>query len=176
MMSVKYYIVSIIILLFCTPFSFAQTFNEGESNEETITKTDLDISRSIISDFGIGTGTNPRNSQISGNSVFLTQIGEFNSASIITETNASEINVSQYGDKNNVDLTYVANTAIANLTQNGDFNVIKDFVIDENEDVSLNLTQDGDGLIFLRDGVNSLTKSLEFRQSEASPTIIIRSN
>ena len=176
MLSVKYYMMSIIIALFCMQFSFAQTYNEGDSNEETITKADINISRSIFSDFGIGTETNPRNSQISGNSVFLTQIGAFNSASIITETNASEIKVSQYGDENNVDLTYVANTAIADLTQNGDYNIIKDFVIDENEDVSLNLTQDGDGLIFQREGINTLTKSIKFRQSEASPTIIIRSN
>ena len=176
MLSIKYYIVSIIILLFCAPIGFAQTFNESESNEETITKTDQDISRSIFSNIGIGTGANPRNFEISGNSVFLTQIGEFNTASIITETNASEIKVSQYGDENNVELTYVANTAIADLSQNGDFNVIKDFVIDENEDISLDLSQDGDGLTFLREGANSLTKSLKFRQTEASPIIIIRSN
>ena len=176
MLSVKNYIVSILVLLFCTQIGFAQTYNEGDSNEETITKNDIDISRSIFSDFGIGTGANPRNSQISGNSVFLTQIGAFNTTSIITETNASEITVSQNGDENNVELTYVANTAIADLTQNGDFNVIKDFVVNENEDISLDLIQDGDDLLFLREGVNSLTKSLKYRQSEASPTIIIRSN
>ena len=173
MLTVKQSIVSIIVLLFCVQFSFAQTYNEEDSNEETVTKNDLNISRSI---FGIGTGTNPRNSQISGNSIFLTQIGEFNTASIITKTKASEINVLQNGDKNNVELTYVANTAIADLAQNGNYNVIKDFVIDENEDISLDLIQDGNDLMFQREGANSLTKSLKFRQTEASPIIIIKSN
>ena len=171
----KYYSL-IVILLFFIQLSFAQTFNEGETNEETITENDLELSKEFFGNFGIGTGTNPRNSQITGNSVFLTQIGEFNVASIITETNASEISISQDGNVNNVALTYVANTAIANLEQNGDYNIIKDFVINRNEDISLDLTQEGDGLIFVREGANSLTKSLKFKQTEASPTLIIKSN
>ncbi len=171
----KYYSLFISLLIF-VQVSFAQTYNEGETNEETIIKNDLELSKKFFGDFGIGTETNPRNFQITGNTLFLTQIGEFNSASIITETNASEINISQNGDVNNVELSYIANTAIANLEQNGDYNIIKDFVINENADISLDLTQDGDGLIFVREGANSLTKSLKFRQSEASPTLIIRSN
>ncbi len=171
----KYYSLLVLLLIF-TQLSFAQTYNDDETNEETIIKSDIELSKKIFSNFGIGTATNPRNSQITGNSLFLTQIGEFNSASIITETNASEISISQNGDVNNVDLTYVANTATANLEQNGNYNIINDFVINENADISLDLTQDGDGLIFVREGANGLTKSLKFRQTEASPTLIIRSN
>ena len=172
----KKYFSLIVLLMFFTQLSFAQTFNESESNEETIIESDVELSKELFGNFGIGTGTNPRNFQITGNSLFLTQIGEFNSASIITETNASEINISQNGDVNNVELTYVANTAIANLEQNGDYNIIKDFVINRDENISLDLTQEGDGLIFVREGANSLTKSLKFRQTEASPTLIIKSN
>ena len=171
----KYYSLLILLLAF-TQLSFAQTYNESETNEETITENDVELSKEFFGNFGIGTGTNLRNSQITGSTLYLTQIGEFNVASIITETNASEINISQNGDVNNVALTYVANTAIAELTQNGDYNIIKDFVVNRNEDISLDLTQDGDGLIFVREGANSLTKSLKFRQTEASPTLIIKSN
>ena len=154
----KKYFSLIVLLLFLTQLSFSQTFNESESNEETIIENNVELSKELFGNFGIGTGANPRNFQITGNSLFLTQIGEFNSASIITETNASEINISQNGNVNNVDLTYVANTAIANLEQNGDYNIIKDFVIDRDENISLDLTQKGDGLIFVREGANSLTK------------------
>ena len=165
----------LILLLIFAQVSFSQTYNEVETNEETITENDIELSKKIFGNFGIGTGVNPRNYQITGNTLYLTQIGEFNSASIITETNASEINISQNGDRNNVDLTYVANTAIADLIQNGNNNRIRDFVRDRNADISLDLIQDGDGLLFIRNGANSLTKSLKFRQSEASPTLIIRS-
>ncbi len=154
--------------------SYGQTYNEEETNTETI-KNNEELKRSIFANFGIGTSVNPRNYQISGNSLFLTQIGEYNISSIITETNASEININQNGDVNKVDINYVANTAIANLTQNGDNNRISDFVRDRNADISLDLTQNGDGLIFVRKGVNSLTKSLKFRQTEASPILIIKS-
>ena len=171
----KYYSLFISLFIF-VQVSIAQTYNEGETNEEKVTKNDIRLSKNIFGNFGLGTEVNPSNFQMTGNTLYLTQIGEFNSASIITETNASEINVSQNGDVNDVELTYVSNTAIANLEQNGNFNIIKDFVINENADISLDLTQDGDGLMFVREGVNSLTKSLKFRQSEASPNLIIRSN
>ena len=165
----------VINLSFYTAISQTYSEDNDESSNIELVKNN-NMNENIFQALSINNQSNTRNSQITGNSIFLTQIGEFNSASIITETNASEINVSQNGDKNNVDLTYVANTAIADLTQNGDYNIIKDFVIDENEDISLDLIQDGDDLLFLREGVNTLTKSLKFRQSEASPTIIIRSN
>jgi len=152
---------------------YGQTYNEEETNAETI-KNNEELKKSIFANFGFGT-VNPRNSQISGNSVFLTQIGEYNTASIITDTNASEININQNGDVNTVDINYIANTAIANLTQNGDNNRISDFVRDRNADISLNLTQNGDGLLFVREGANSLTKSLKFKQTEASPILIIKS-
>ncbi|MCF6307508.1 MAG: hypothetical protein L3J09_06090 [Flavobacteriaceae bacterium] len=154
--------------------SYGQTYNEEETNAEII-KNNEELKKSIFANLGIGTSVNPRNSQISGNTLFLTQIGEYNTASIITETNASEININQNGDVNTVDINYVANTAIANLTQNGNNNRISDFVRDRNADISLDLIQYGDGLIFVRKGVNSLTKSLKFRQTEASPILIIKS-
>ena len=171
----NYKIVSfIVVLLISVQFSFGQTYNEEQTNEETVTNNE-ELSRNIFANFGIGTETNPRNALISGNSVFLTQIGDFNTASIISETNASEINVTQNGDVNNVNINYVANTAIADLIQNGNSNRIRDFVRDRNADISLDLIQDGDDLLFVREGANSLTKSLKFRQSEASPILIIRS-
>ena len=64
---------------------------------------------------------------------------------------------------------------MADLTQNGDNNLIKDYVYDSSEDIYLNLQQDGDNLTFDKFGSNELTKSLQFRQTEASPKIIIRS-
>lgn len=170
----NHYIQLIGVLLFCIQISYGQTYNETPSNESSVI-SNIELSKSVFADLGIGTGTNPRNATVEGNSVFLTQIGEYNTSSIKTDTKGSEINISQYGDSNNVNITYIANTAIADLVQNGNNNQIVDFVIDENADISLDLIQDGDNLKFVRQGVNSLTKSLKFKQSEASPVLIIKS-
>jgi len=161
-------------LLLIVQVSYGQTYNETTSNEETVI-SNVELSKSVFAGLGIGTGTNPRNATIEGNSVFLTQIGGYNTSSIKSATKSSEINVLQNGNRNDVNITYIANTAIADLVQNGNNNQIIDFVIDENADISLDLIQDGDNLKFVREGVNSLTKSLKFKQTEASPVLIIKS-
>src|SRR5690606_21444382 len=102
-------------------------------------------------------------------------IGEYNTTSIRTRTNASEINVLQNGNSNDANLDYIANTAVTDVIQNGDFNSIRDFVSKPDMDLSLDLIQDGNNLNFVREGANELTKSIKFRQSEASPSLIVRS-
>ena len=160
-----------VIALFTCQLSIAQTYKA----DDRARVENENIARSIFTDFGIDNSTNTRNSTIEGNSVFLKQIGELNTFSVATSTVASDINVLQNGNGNDVALKYKANTAVADLVQNGNNNKISDFVSNGNIDVSLELTQDGNGLIFERDGANELTKSLKFIQTEASPTLIIRS-
>jgi len=151
----------------------SQTYAEKNEVEKVLSGEKLEPS--ILASFGITTTVNPRNSEISGNSVFLNQIGELNEVNISTNTRSSEINVTQNGNYNKTDLRYTAKTAISDILQNGDYNLIKDFVNDPEQDISLDLLQEGDYLNFERQGVNDLTKSLKFRQTEASPSIIIRS-
>lgn len=133
------------------------------------------VSPEMLTNFGIITTPNPKNALIQGNSVYVRQIGDFNTTNIVTNTNASEINLLQNGDYNDTNLDYTANTAVADLIQNGNNNRIRDFVNNPDADVSLDLIQTGSNLNFEREGVNELTKSLKFRQTEASPTIIVRS-
>lgn len=133
------------------------------------------VSPEFLTNLGIMSTPNPKNALVQGNSVYVRQIGEFNTASIVTNTNASDINLLQNGDSNNTELNYTANTAVADLIQNGNNNRISDFANNPDADISLDLVQDGNFLNFEREGVNELTKSLKFRQTEASPTIIVRS-
>ena len=169
----KWYL-GIVAILLCFQVSISQTYTNTETNEDKVVSNE-NISRQVLSSLGIGTATNVRNSTVQGNSVFLRQIGDFNTVSVQVQTNASEISLFQNGDSNDISLDYVANTAITDLVQNGNNNRISDFINDANADVSLDLIQDGDNLNFQRDGANSLTKSLKFKQTEASPTLIIRS-
>lgn len=154
----------------------AQTYSEEnyeESDLELVKSNTMNVN--IFKALGINNQPDSRNLIISGNSINLRQIGDFNQAKINVATNDSEIKLTQNGNYNLTQLEYKANTAVADLTQNGDNNVIKDYVYNPNANIFLDLQQDGDNLTFERFGSNNLTKSLQFRQTEASPTIIIRS-
>ncbi|HLW33992.1 MAG TPA: hypothetical protein VKX40_17160 [Aequorivita sp.] len=168
-------IACVLAMMLTAPLTFAQTYTpEKENNTEggEVVLQGQNVSPEML---GIFTTPNPKNATIKGNAVFLRQIGDYNTASIQTRTNASEINVLQNGSSNDAQLNYTANTAVADLIQNGNFNSIKDFVNKPDMDISIDLVQDGNGLQFERNGANELTKSIKFRQSEASPTIIVRS-
>ncbi|SRX54031.1 hypothetical protein [Aequorivita sp. CIP111184] len=154
----------------------AQTYKENNNTDgKQVVLQGQNVTPELLANLGIIGAPNPKNATVEGNSVFVRQIGDFNTASIRSTTNASEINLLQNGNSNDTQLDYVANTAIADLVQNGNNNKIKDYVNAPNEDISLDLIQNGDNLNFERNGVNELTKSLKFKQSEASPTIIVRS-
>ncbi len=159
------------------PTIFGQTYKpeEGNGNGDNNIIQNENVSPQMLANLGIITAPNPKNSLIQGNSVYVRQIGDFNTSRIVTNTNASEINLLQNGDYNDTNLDYTANTAVADLIQNGNNNRIRDFANNPDADISLDLIQDGSYLNFEREGVNELTKSLKFRQTEASPTIIVRS-
>jgi hypothetical protein len=167
----------VVILVVIVPTISAQTYkdNNNVADGEKVILEGKNMSPEMLANLGVFSAPNPRNATVDGNSVFVRQIGDFNTASIQTTTNASEINLLQNGDSNDAQLDYVANTAIADLIQNGNNNRIKDYVNAPNEDISLDLIQSGDNLNFERNGANELTKSLKFKQTEASPTIIVRS-
>ena len=173
------YLLLIACMLFSSIPLFAQTF-EDEAQDENVNGNEImldneSVSSEILLSLGIDNSPNLRNQEITGNSIFLTQIGDLNLTAINANTNSSEIQVTQQGNSNFTILDYSANSIVTNITQNGDFNLITDFVNKPIEDASLDLIQDGDNLTFERFGTNSITRSLQFVQTEASPTIIIRS-
>lgn len=159
------------------PVVSGQTYTEEGSSfdgDKKMTPSE-NMSPEMLANLGLLSAPNPKNATVQGNSVYVQQIGSFNNAQIQTRTNASEINLLQNGDYNDANLDYTANTAVADLIQNGNNNRIRDFVDRLDADVSLDLIQEGNHLTFEREGVNELTKSLKFRQTEASPTLIVRS-
>jgi len=129
----------------------------------------------IFNALGIDNIPNPLNENLIGSQVFLQQIGDFNDVNISVSAAASDISVVQNGNLNNTFLNYQVQTVITDIIQNGDGNVLSDFVIDPQENISLEVQQQGNFLTFERFGSNELTKSLRFIQTEASPSIIVRS-
>lgn len=175
--TIKNLIFGILVSALFIPTVSGQTYKPEQNNtngDENIIQGEK-VSPEMLANLGIMTTPNPKNVLIQGNSVYVRQIGDFNTTRIVTKTNASEINLLQNGDYNDTNLDYTANTAVADLIQNGNNNRIRDFVNNPDADISLDLIQDGSYLNFEREGVNELTKSLKFRQTEASPTIIVRS-
>ena len=179
----NYLIFSLTFLLLCNSSLLSQTFEDDPDTEEIDgteivideTNVGLDVLNNVLNGFGISSDPSALNPNLNTNSVFIQQIGDFNQASIFTSTVGSDINISQQGESNAISLDYRTNTAIANITQLGNENTLIDFVINPIEDISLDLQQQGDNLTFERFGTNSITRSLQFIQTEASPTLIIRS-
>lgn len=174
----KKLVLTFIVLIFTLQISFSQNYSEDEDTTESeTTVTELngeDVSPEFFSSF-FDTTANPKLETVQGNSVFITQIGESNKVAAAIFSDASDINVAQNGDFNDINLQYQVNKVVADLAQNGNNNEIKDYVLDANAQVSLDLTQNGDNLKFDKFGNNDMTKNIKFTQTEASPTIIIRS-
>ncbi|WP_055435845.1 hypothetical protein [Lacinutrix algicola] len=155
--------------------SFSQTYaaDNDTSNSETVTLNNTDVSEVVFNSF-FNTTPN-QNIPVQGSSVFLSQIGDDNLAKVRVSAQASDINIEQNGNDNDVNLTYKVKSVYADLQQNGDNNYILDYSINVNQDISLDLQQNGDNLNFERFGTNELSKNIKFKQTAASPTIIIRS-
>ncbi|WP_299211044.1 hypothetical protein [uncultured Dokdonia sp.] len=179
MKNFKHIVIASCLTLLYSATLLAQTYEkdteEQEVNGNEIVVDNQTVSSDIFLNLGFDTSVNPRNQQITGNSIFLTQIGDLNIVSINSNTTSSEIQLTQRGNSNFTALDYRANTVVTTITQDGNFNLIRDFVNNPTVDVSLDLLQQGDNLTFERFGTNTLTRSMRFVQTEASPTIIIRS-
>lgn len=164
------------LLMTLSQFANAQTYvNQNTSSSGEILLKNDNLTQAALNGLGILNNPNPRNLEIIGNEVFLRQIGDFNNADIKTITASSEIVINQLGANNWATVDYEVNTAIANFVQSGDFNTIHDYVISPEADISLELTQEGNGKYFERNGINNLTKSLKFTQTDATPILIINS-
>jgi len=166
-------------LLLCTAqISYSQSYSDDDDDDdsqETVTELNGEnVSPEFFTSF-FNTAPDPKLATVQGNSVFIRQIGESNLVGASIQSNASDVNIAQNGDENDVRLIYNVDKVVADLTQNGNSNGIKDYVIDPNAEISLNLTQNGDNLKFERFGTNEISKNIKFTQTAASPTIIIRS-
>lgn len=162
-----------VVCFLVTQVSMAQTYSEEESDNESVVLNNTTVSEGVFNSF-----FNPSTAQttpVQGRSVFLTQIGEGNQVRVAVSAQTSDIKVLQNGDNNDVNLKYQVKSVFTDLQQNGNNNYILDYSIDPNQEVSLDLKQNGDNLNFERFGTNEISKNIKFTQTAASPTIIIRS-
>lgn len=167
----------VLVMIFVAQLGWSQTYTEDEDESNTQASTELNgqqVSQTVFNSF-FDTTQNTELSTVSGNSVSITQVSSFNTTVVRVASRASDINIAQNGNDNTVGLFYQVDAVVTDLQQNGNDNTILDYVIDPSAEVSLDLTQNGDNLTFDRFGANNITKNIKFTQTEASPTIIIRS-
>ena len=170
-------LVVVILLCFSSQLSWSQTYSSdvnSENSEASTTVNGQEFSQSQFASF-FDTTPNTRLESIQSNSLVIEQVGSNNNVSAKVATRASDINVYKNGLNNNIGLTYKVDAVVATLEQNGNENTILDYVIDPSAKVSLELKQNGNNLTFDKFGTNNITKNIKFNQTEASPTIIIRS-
>lgn len=156
----------------------AQNYSEDEDDDldtELVNNAIPVNTPPIFNLLGIDNSSNFATQNIEGNSVLLRQIGDFNNVNIAVVSTSSDINIVQNGNANDTFLDYRVNSVFTDIIQNGNDNNVIDFVTNPQEDISLDLQQQGNYLTFERYGSNNLTRSLKFTQTTASPTIIIRS-
>lgn len=167
------FIYLLVLCFLVTQLSLGQTYSsEEESNNEAVTLNGTNVSEGVFNSFF---DTNTASTPVQGSAVFLTQIGEDNQARVRVSAQASDINILQNGNDNDVNLEYQVKSVFTDLQQNGNNNYILDYSIETNQEISLDLKQNGDNLTFERFGTNEISKNIKFTQTTASPIIIIRS-
>ncbi len=151
----------------------AQTY-KNENNSPVTMLQAKEINPSTLVGFGIMT-PNSQNQSTTGNTIFLSQVGNTNTANIQVFAQNSDLNLSQRGEANEISLDYTVKSVYAALSQQGNQNTITDFVNDPTASTSLELEQNGNYLNFERNGVNELTNSLKFKQNGNGQSLIVRS-
>ena len=167
------FIYFLVLCFLVTQVSLGQTYSsKEESNNEEMTLNGVNVSEGEFNSFF---ATNTASAPVQGSSLFLTQIGEDNQARVQVSAQDSDINILQNGNDNGVNLEYQVKSVFADLQQEGNNNYILDYSFDKNQEISLDLKQNGDNLNFERFGTNEMSKNIKFTQTVASPTIIVRS-
>lgn len=108
------------------------------------------------------------------NEVFIQQIGNGNNINSQVSAEKRTLNYTQLGDYNSINVKVNAEKIQQNIIQNGNANNVFDFSNAPSQEVSLNLSQNGNNLHFERYGSNSIGDKLEFNMTGNSKSIIIR--
>ena len=110
-----------------------------------------------------------------GSTVFINQIGEGNMVNAqLRATNTANSTFHQNGDFNSINSSISARNIENTIIQNGTNNRILDYANSPNQDVSLNLNQQGNDLNFERFGSNSIGDQIQFNMTGSFKTIIVR--
>ncbi|MCF4102048.1 hypothetical protein L1I30_10250 [Gillisia sp. M10.2A] len=109
-----------------------------------------------------------------GNQIYIQQIGDGNIVESNINAKKSDVEFSQDGNDNFINLTANVKSLVADVEQNGNNNYFLDSVNSPTSNISINLTQNGDNLLFERYGSNSIGDNIRFNMTGDSKSIIVR--
>lgn len=107
------------------------------------------------------------------NSVYVQQIGNYNSVNSNIRANNSELSLKQQGFNNAISVSKEAVSVQQKIMQKGDNNNIFDFGGYSNHAVSIDFIQKGNNQSIHAFGTNSLSKDMKITQSGNGSTVIV---
>lgn len=163
------------LVLFFILMSFP-VLNAQKVKEENdlITKQDQFVLLSQLNNYATQSLAEPSYQQ-GDNKVFIQQIGVNNKANTIVFSETSTIKLTQKGNDNLIEINEMSKDIDKTITQIGNDNSVIEFSFDPMLSTKTELIQEGNHLIFEKYGSNELSKSLKFKMSGDSKTIIVRS-
>ncbi|MCT8338519.1 hypothetical protein MG296_00495 [Flavobacteriaceae bacterium TK19130] len=168
----KYF--AIVICMFIISVGMAQNDNSATETTE-LSSFDTNQSRlNFLASQENSQRANQNNAVQDENSVFIRQVGDYNTAVSRTQSQQSDVDIIQLGDRNYSYLNLNATTIENRVVQNGDDNIFMDFGVFRSQYHGTEVIQDGDNQTFTRFGSNSISEKLKVNMQGDDSSIIIR--
>lgn len=160
-----------IVLLTFLFIGLCQVMAQNEKKEE--------LSSKLVNNLGLETLQYVSEVQLNTlidteNSVYIQQIGSYNTAATNIYANNKEINLIQNGNANRASISLTGEKVTHNILQNGDNNLFLEYGNNSNLTLERNIIQDGNDHGVFIFGSNSMSDKLILKQQGASKTITIR--
>lgn len=107
------------------------------------------------------------------NIIQINQVGLGNYANLTVKSSNANLLVNQDGAKNYVDLYKNTNELLQTVNQTGTNNFISDFSLNFENQIIMDVNQNGDNLSLYNNGVNSISKNMKIIQTGNSGRVYI---
>jgi hypothetical protein len=115
----------------------------------------------------------PFENLIQSGGVNIRQIGSYNTLKFNLNAEYVAVSVVQNGSGNQLELEKEANSIRQKVVQEGQYNSIKDFAIYANNDVNIEMIQQGNNQSIQNYGTNSMSENMKVVQSGNGAAVII---
>ncbi|MEL4307277.1 hypothetical protein [Joostella sp. CR20] len=120
------------------------------------------------------TRKNSTSTQNQNNGVYLSQVGDYNSASVALKASEVNYNLQQNGNQNNVNQMVVAQSITQNVTQQGANNYVQEIAYNPNNAMNTQTIQEGNNLLVEKYGSNSIGDNMTIKMTGNDRSVIVR--
>lgn len=165
----------LIFLSLFSVFSFSQNaiLSSTETDEDG-NVIDQNQELAIVSNAVNNSQQNTSQLQINSKSVYVTQIGDYNTVEAVVSAPKYNVDLNQVGDNNLIDVKLKATKLIDyQVLQVGDNNTVIDYNFGNQKVINSSFNQIGDNLKIENYGSNSISEKLQINMTGQSRTITI---